>query len=167
MNRQTALSQRNLFMEDLAAANAISMNKKKETILKRILYDEQVREQSLMSRKYFPKRNQASKKVDKVQYFEKGQWKEASSPKSVTKACQIDTKAKYRETESTPLMQIRLHHLFGNFAESEFSKQYMSYKAELPDDITKWTREMLGKIRHDDTIPRLPIPISPKEVYQV
>ena len=68
LNRQTALTQRNQFNEELAAASAIQMNTSKEKILKRIIYDEQVREQTRMSRRYFPKRNQASKKVDRVQH---------------------------------------------------------------------------------------------------
>jgi len=36
-------------------------------ILERIIYDEQVREQARISRRFFPKRNQAGRKVDRVQ----------------------------------------------------------------------------------------------------
>jgi len=167
LNRQTALTQRNHFNEELAAANAIAMKADKVSILKRIIYDEQVREQSKLSRRYFPKRNQPGRKVDRVQNYEGSKWHEASSPRDVAKACQRDTELKYKETESTPLMQRDMHELFGNFAETQFSRNFRENKCDLPDSIPQWTRDMLEKVKIDNNIPRLPVPMSPKEVQQV
>jgi len=167
LNRQTSLTQRNQFNEELAAANAIQMNTSKERILKRILYDEQVREQTRMSRRYFPKRNQQSQKVDRVQHKVSGQWREESDPRGVAKACQQDTEAKYRSTDNTPLMKKQMHDLLGNFSETEFSQKYRQHLAELPEMTDRWTKEMMHRTRSDSTIPRLPIPMSPTEIRQV
>ena len=166
LNRQTAVSQLNQFNEELAAANAIAMKGNKEKILKRIIYDEQVREQARICKIYFPKRNQAGQKVDRVQYAVNGEWKEAYTPKDVAAACQRDTESKYKETDSSPLMTPRMHQLLGNFAETPFSQQYMQYKQNLPEDTSKWTCEMMERVRRDNNIPRLPIPMSPTEIKQ-
>ena len=167
LNRQTALKQRNHFNEELAAANAINMNASKGKILARIIHDEQVREQARMSRRFFPKRNQISQKVDRVQYFCGKEWMEATSPRDVANACQQDTEMKYKETRDTPLMKREMHKLLGNFAETKFSHDFMDHKAELPDNTDRWTKEMMEKVRHDRPIPRLPILMSPKEVKEV
>ena len=63
LNRQTALTQRNTFNEELAVANAIQMNSTKENVLKRIVYIEQVREQSRMSRHYCHTQRYAYKNI--------------------------------------------------------------------------------------------------------
>ena len=167
LNRQTALQQRNQFNEELAVSNAIAMKVDKEKILKRIIYDEQIREQSRISRRFFPKRNQAGQKVDRIQYFDGSIWKEATSPRGVASACRKDTEAKYKETRSTPLMQPRIHDLLGNFAETEFSKNFRERKCELPENTSRWTIEMMEKVRNDENIPRLPIPMSPDEIKAV
>ena len=167
LNRQTAQSQRNAFNEQLAAANAINMNTSKEKILKRIIYDEQVREQTRLSRRYFPKKDQASQRVDRVQHLENGKWIEESSPRMVAKACQLDTEAKYKETENTPLMKKDIHELLGNFAETKFSNQYMKGNATLPSTTSRWTNEMMEKIKFDKSIPRITIAMSPKDIKNV
>ena len=167
LNRQTALTQRNQFNEELAAASAIQMNTSKGKILKRIIYDEQVREQTRMSRRYFPKRNQASKKVDRVQHKKNGTWVEESTPRNVATACQRDTEEKYRETDKTPLMEKSIHSLIGNFSETTFSNKFRNFEAELPEDVSRWTKAMMDKVRMDYTIPRLPIPMTTTEIKKV
>jgi len=167
LNRQTALSQRNSLNEELAVANAIALNSDKEKILKRIIYDEQVREQSRITKRIFPKRNQAERRVDRVLYLEENVWKETTTPRGVAKACREDTESKYKETKSTPLMQAPFHSLMGNFAETKFSEKYRENKCNLPPNAPKWTTKMMEKVKIDSNIPRLPIPMSPDEIKSV
>jgi len=166
LTRQQAREGRARFNEELAAANAAASNEDKVKVLQRIINMEQQREQTIVTRKYFPKKGGASKQVDRVQYQQNGTWKEAYRPQMVSQACQNDTKSKYSETNSTPLMREPLHSLFGNFCETKFARAYQKGTKNIPIPVTTYTSDMLEYTKLDESIPRIPIKITAAEIKQ-
>jgi len=167
LTRQQAREGRLKFNEELAAANAAASNEDKVKVLQRIINMEQQREQTIITRKYFPKKGSISKQVDRVQYEHNGDWVEAYRPRAVLDACQNDTKRKYSETSSTPLMQEPLHSLFGNFGETPFARNFQRGLSQLPAQAqSPYVSEMLDYTKLDNNIPRIPIQISADEIKQ-
>jgi len=162
--KQHARDGRDTFYEALAAANAMHSNTSKSKILERIMRDEKLREQTILNRKYFPKRNAPSQKVDRIQFQKGTATVEVSKPKQVLQACQDDTKAKYNETSSTPLMDPDTQRRWGNFAETTFSRNFQAHGATLPRNTPTWMEAMLKRTQHDYTIPRLPITMNSTEI---
>jgi len=163
-SKQHAREGRNTFYEALATANAMSSNQSKTKILERIIRDEKQREQTILNRKYFPKRNAPSQKVDRIQFQQGQATVEVSKPRSVLKACQDDTKSKYSETSSTPLMDPVMHQTWGNFAETSYSRSLQNHKTSLPLNAPPAMKAMLERTQHEVKIPRLPILMSSTEI---
>ena len=166
LTRQQAREGRSRFNEELAAANAAASNEDKVKVLQRIIHMEQQREQTMITRKYFPKKGGTSKQVDRIQYEENGIWKEAHRPHMVLQACQNDTKNKYSETSSTPLMREPIHSLFGNFSQTTFARNFQEGNADLPTSLPPYAIDMLKYTKLDDSIPRIPIRITSEEIKQ-
>ena len=165
LSKQTAKERREQFLQDLAAANAAASKRDKEKILARIIHDEQVREQTTLTRRYFPKRGTSEQRVDRIQYKDTdGQWQESNHPRTVLQACQKDTRDKYNDTGGTPLMENNTHRLFGNFAETQFSRDMQGGVKQIPANLDKWTRLMLQQTLHDPSIPRLPVLMTKSEI---
>jgi len=154
--RQTAQASRTHFLQQLASANAKKTQQDTSKILTRIIHDEQVRNQTVMCRKYFPKKGSMRQRVDRIQYQDQaGQWIETDKPGEILQACQKDTKEKYSGTDNTPLMREPLKSKLGNFAETPFSTKFRHYETELPSETTSWTREMLDRVRSDGRVPQI------------
>ena len=166
LTRQQAWEGRMKFNEELAAANAAASNGDKVKILTQIIKLEQQREQTIVTRKYFPKKGASTQQVNRVQYEDGDIWKEAYRPRDVLKACQNDTKRKYSETSSTPLMREPLHSLFGNFSETPFAREFQKGHRQPPIPLPEFTAEMLEYTKHDDSIPSVPITITGEEIKQ-
>lgn len=152
------------FFEQLAAANALSTNQSKSKVLARIMREENQREQTVMNKKYFPKKGRQTQRVDRIQYQKGDRLVEVHTPRAVLAACQNDTKSKYSETDSTPLMEPTVHKRWGNFAETKYSSSFQNHKTELPDNIHTSMRTMLERTRHDYSIKRLPITMTSSEI---
>ena len=164
LTRQQAREGRLKFNEELAAANASASNTDKVKVLQRIINMEQQREQFKISRKYFPKKGRTTNQVDRVQYEENGVWREAYRPQAVLQACQNDTKRKYSETSSTPLMREPLHSLFGNFSETQFARDYQKGGRDIPTPLSSYALDMLRYTQMDERIPKVPVTISANEI---
>jgi len=163
--KQQAKTSRMHFLQELAKANAIKSNQPKQKVLIRLIHDEQVRDQTIMCRRFFPKKNTSTQRVDRIQYKDKnGEWVESDQPAEILKACQEDTKNKYNETEKTPLMTEPLYSKLGNFAETQFSELFRQRKLDLPKDSSIWTKRMMNRVQDDGRIPRIPEEITEADV---
>lgn len=164
LSKQTAKERRLQFLQDLAAAHASSLQKDKEKILIRIIHEEQARNQSVMTRRYFPKKGTSEQRVDRVQYKEGDAWVEATHPQTVLNACQEDTRRKYNDTGGTPLMEEEVNKLFGNFAETNYARNMQAHRNEIPSFLDSHTKQMLQQILFDKAIPRLSKAMSEEDV---
>jgi len=61
-------------------------------------------------------------------------------------------------------MNRKIHAQFGNFAETQYAKDFQRGKEEVPKNLPPMTEEMLLKTRLDNNIPRIPIEITEDEV---
>ena len=159
-----AQTERQKFYEDLASANAIVKNVKKESILKQIMQTESSRDQHSQVRRFFPKKNSTSKKVDRVQVIKEGKWEEIASPRDLIKALQEENRDKYSCTNKTPLMHPRVHKQMGNFAEGRLAKDIIHGHVDPCKLFDPWTAEMLNECKYDINIPKIPITFTETEV---
>ena len=149
----------------MAAASAIATEGDKDKILARIIHEEQEREQTKMTRRYFPKRGASEQRVDRIQYRNaEGQWIESNHPQMVLHASQTDTRDKYNDTGGTSLMESKTHDLLGNFAETSFSRDMQNRNIAIPHYFDKWTKLMLEHTLRDTSIPSLPLQMTEDEI---
>jgi len=160
-----APTERRKHLEDLASIYAMEGLKTKESALKQLMNTESSRDQAMVSRKFFPKKT-ISTRVNKVQYIKNDSIKETNKPRELVSALQLENKDKYSCTNGTPLMEPKLHSLFGNFAETPEAQDIFQRKTPIPSYIPKWTSRMLAKTLRDKKIPMLPTTFTPSEVSQ-
>ena len=105
---------------------------------------------SKVNKRFFPKRGAQTQQVDRIQFMKGTTLVEVYKPREVLAVCQADTKSKYSETDTTPLlMEKSIHKLWGNFAETTYSRNFQNRKTELSTSTPKWMRIMLQRTRHD------------------
>ena len=159
-----APTERQQFYEDLASANAMVSNQKKLSILKNIMQTESSRQQHAIIRSVFPKKNSASKKVDRVQVLKEDTWEEITTPSELIDELQKENKQKYSCTNTTPLMDPYIHSQMGNFAEGALAKEIQHGHVDPKKIFDTWTSRMLSQSIHDPSIPRIPIQIKDYEL---
>jgi len=159
-----APTERKIFFEDLASANAAVSNQKKMTILKNIMQTESSREQHAIIRSVFPKKISSSKKVDRVQVKQGEVWKEIGTPHELVEVLQTENKEKYSCTNGTPLMKQHIHQKMGNFAEGKLAKEIQHGHVDPKKLFDEWTARMLSETKFDPKIPRIPVEITSDEL---
>ena len=114
----SAKNERTLFNERLAIANAANENKKKTSVLKRILHDENQRLENSQLKSVYQKSKM--ERLDSVNVFRDGTWYEFSSPREVEEELRIMNNNKYSATNDTPSM-------------APHNVEKLGYLGELPD----------------------------------
>lgn len=162
--KNNSKSERDIFIEGLAAANAAKNNIKKESVLRQILHEE---EQRLQNRKM----NTAFKKsklqrLDSVEVFENGEWTEITQPANIIEAPRHENNRKYSSTNDTPLMREEYISSLGYLGELEDANKVLDGTYIFPQFADDYEIKMFAYLKRPNNSHELPIMVTDDEYKQ-
>lgn len=152
-------------MEELAAANALFLNLKKENVLRRIMNDEEQRVQNNRQRTCFKKKRFAQR-LDSVDLHVNGQWIAVTEPSQITNAIIQANDEKYSSTNNTPLIYGQYLRDFVYLGEKHGTDQVLNGTYEFPSNATNGEIAMLLSLTALNDVSLLPTTITPDEYKQ-
>ena len=162
--KNNSKSEREIFVERLAAANAAKQNLKKESVLRRILHEEEQRIQNRKMSVAFKKSK--LQRLDSVEIFDNGEWVELTHPEAITEALRQENNRKYSSTNNTPLMTEDYVSTLGYLGELPGADQVLEGTYEFPATADDYEKRMFSYLKRPNNIHDLPILVSDEEYRQ-
>ena len=161
--KNNAKSEREIFIERLAAANAAKNNLKKGSVLRRILHEEDQRIQNRKMSGTFKKTKM--QRLDSVEVFHNGEWVEVTQPTNLTEAIRQENNRKYSSTNNTPLMEKSYHESLGYLGELVGANDVLNGTYAFPPHADRYERDMLQYLARTEGAQDLPVLVTDEE-YQ-